>query len=161
MIVRVALAMLFLLLLAGCGAARPATPTPGTAPTAGVVGNPDPCSLITAAELTAILGESMAEDGSDSLICRWTASGEALSLISIGFEAGNLSDAKAGLANPADITVGGLPAVVGALFMEGDILYVARDNIRLWVNLPYVPRDTPEVRQQLIQIAETAVSRWR
>jgi len=178
MLARIALAVLSLLVVLACGGApRPATqppvPTPttgtptqaggATATPAGATATPGgvtgtgACSLITTAELSAILGAEMNQAEASATECSWFAT-TGFPGINLRFEEGDLGAAGASLANPQDITVAGHPAVVGSLM--GVIVYVGRGNIQLVVQSVFTD-DTPEVRQQIIRIAETAVGRWR
>lgn len=168
MIVRIALAILSIVLPAACGVAtQPATPTP--TPTVGVVVATDPCSLITVAELTAIFGTAVEQTENRPRFCNWADSGDDLAWLTIGFEDGygTVSDARQFLDNPTDINVGGVPAVIGLDTLAGAgydavVLYAYRGSTRLLVSVPdYHARDTPELRQQIIKVAETAVGRWR
>jgi hypothetical protein len=138
------------LLLVACGGGAPrATPT-GGAPTAGGPGGTpgqggtvDPCTLVTAAELTTIMGEEMTQQPTEETgTCTFTAAG-GIPSINVRFESGDLSVPRTILEQHADVTVAGQPAVIGSLM--GVIVYVQHGSQMLVIQ-SVLTEDTPEVR---------------
>jgi len=159
---RVAVTVLVLMMLAGCSAAAPSASPPSID-----LGSVDPCSLLTAAEVSSVLSRSMVQSDEQvpSGVCRWTEDGGLLGLVALGIEDGNLSEVRPFVNDASDLTVGGYPAVFGSELDVDEIaiLYVGLGNSRLWVSLPYLPNNTgyDAARQLHVQLAETAVSRLR
>lgn len=153
----------------GGGAAPTATPagggtgTPPAQPTGQPTGQPtqpggaaDPCSLITAAELSQITGEEM-EQQAEEEPGQCTFSGPGMAGLNLRFEDSDLSTARMVLGDTAaDATVAGQPAVIGSLM--GVIAYVEHGS-QLFVVQSVLTEDTPEMRQTVLDIAEAAYAR--
>jgi hypothetical protein len=173
-----ALALGAILLVAACGGA-PATPAPTPAPTPAetpaTTPAPTPAEtpattpagtpvagsgmcVLSEAEMSEIMGTQMiqqplGEDGS----CTYAASGMGIPSVVLRMDAGDLSGARMLFGDSAqDVTVAGQQGLVGN-FM-GIIVYVLRGS-QSFVVQSVLTDDTPEVRQQVIQVAEMAYPR--
>ena len=115
------------------------------------------CTLISPAEMGAILGGSVTVTSSESTSCTYT--GTSLASVVIRTETGELSTAKFLMGDSAqDITIGPYPAVSG-VFFGGPLVYIQKGSEQLVVQGVLIGEDDA-ARAKILQIAQTVGSRW-
>jgi hypothetical protein len=145
--------------LAGIAAGRveaaPVDTEPGTEP--GESTHPDPCTLFTAEELTAALGETVTPLG-ESRSCRWdSASGSS---ISVAFDQAGLTATESLFSGGEHITVAGQPAYQVDLTFGGFptsqvSVDLGPDTIALLVSSSDATFDAATLAAQLMETAFT------
>ncbi len=118
--------------------------------------NSGSCALISAAELSAIMGATYTVTGNDNSSCTYTGGFSGV-LISVTPDT-DLTGARFLFGDSAaDLTVGGFPAISGRVFGQPGV-YVQRPADQLAVQGILLGED-PALIDRLVQVANTAITR--
>jgi hypothetical protein len=116
------------------------------------------CRLLSAAEVGAVMGTSMAISESDSDSCTYT-NATTFATLNVRTETGDLTAPRFLLGDTAqEITVAGLSALAGT-FASSPLVYVQRGNDQLVLQGVLLGTD-PAALAKVVQLANTAASRW-